>query len=110
MIRVGSATVGQKCSRRSPRSRQKGSPMIRVVVGAMAVALSLVALDGEWAQLVYSPSQDPMAGARVFATKGCEKCHSINGVGGKIGPDLAKNTRTHSFLDVAPGPWKPLPR
>jgi mono/diheme cytochrome c family protein len=84
--------------------------MIRVVVGAMAVALSLVALDGAWAQLVYSPSQDPVAGSRVFATKGCEKCHSINGVGGKIGPDLAKSTRPHSFFDVATALWNHLPR
>jgi len=76
----------------------------------MAVALSLVALASAWAQPVFSASQDPAAGSRVFATKGCEKCHAINGVGGKVGPDLAKSTRPHSFFDVATALWNHLPR
>jgi len=84
--------------------------MIRAVIGAVAVALSLVAFDGAWAQTVFSPSQDPIAGSRVFATKGCETCHAINGVGGKIGPDLAKSSRPHSFFDVATALWNHLPR
>ena len=84
--------------------------MIRAVMGTVAVVFSLVALDGAWAQPVFSASQDPMAGAQVFATKGCEKCHSINGAGGKIGPDLAKSSRPHSFFDVATAMWNHLPR
>ena len=84
--------------------------MIRVVVGAMAVALSLVAFDGAWAQPVFSASQDPIEGSKVFDSKGCVKCHSINGVGGKVGPDLAKSTRPHSFFDVATALWNHLPR
>src|SRR5215470_19847331 len=91
-------------------SRQEGSTMIRVVVGAVAIAVALVALDGAWAQPVVSQSQDPMAGAKVFAAKGCEKCHAINGVGGKIGPDLAKSTKAHSFFDVSAAMWNHLPR
>jgi mono/diheme cytochrome c family protein len=84
--------------------------MIRAVMGAVAVALLLVAFHGAWAQPAFSPSQDPMAGSRVFGAKGCEKCHAINGVGGKIGPDLAKSTRPHSFFDVATAMWNHLPR
>jgi mono/diheme cytochrome c family protein len=84
--------------------------MIRALMGTVAVVFSLVALDGAWAQPVFSASQDPMAGAQVFATKGCEKCHSINGVGGKVGADLAKSSRPHSFFDVATAMWNHLPR
>jgi mono/diheme cytochrome c family protein len=84
--------------------------MIRAVMGAVAAAVLLAAIDGAWAQPVFSPSQDPMAGSRVFATKGCEKCHAINGVGGKVGPDLAKSSRPHSFFDVATALWNHLPR
>jgi len=79
-------------------------------MGAVALAAALVALDSAGAQPVFSPSQDPMAGVRVFAAKGCEKCHAINGVGGKVGPDLAKSTRPHSFFDVAAALWNHLPR
>jgi mono/diheme cytochrome c family protein len=67
-------------------------------------------LDAAWAQPVFSPSQDPLAGSRVFGAKGCVKCHSINGVGGKVGPDLARSLRPRSFYDVATAMWNHLPR
>jgi len=38
------------------------------------------------------PAEVPLtveAGRKVFADKSCDACHSINGVGGKIGPDLS---------------------
>ena len=28
-------------------------------------------------------------GQRLFALKGCQSCHMVNGVGGKVGPDLS---------------------
>ena len=28
-------------------------------------------------------------GARLFALRGCQGCHTVNGVGGKVGPDLS---------------------
>lgn len=84
--------------------------MSRVMWWVAVVGLVLGTLDVAGAQPVFSPSQDPMAGARVFAAKGCEKCHAINGVGGKVGPDLAKSVRPHSFFDVAAAMWNHLPR
>jgi len=72
--------------------------------------LLIVSLDAAWAQPVFSPSQDPLAGSRVFGAKGCVKCHSINGVGGKVGPDLARSLRPRSFYDVATAMWNHLPR
>jgi mono/diheme cytochrome c family protein len=86
--------------------------MARSVRLAVAVAglLLLGSLDAAWAQPVFSPSQDPLAGARVFGAKGCVKCHSINGVGGKVGPDLARSLKPRSFYDVATAMWNHLPR
>jgi mono/diheme cytochrome c family protein len=84
--------------------------MIRVVRWAVVAALLLGSLGAAWAQPVFSPSQDPLAGARVFGAKGCVKCHSINGVGGKVGPDLARSLRPRSFYDVATAMWNHLPR
>src|SRR5499433_3500482 len=84
--------------------------MIRLAMAAGAFALALIASDIAWAQPTFSPSQDPIAGARVFTAKGCEKCHAINGDGGKGGPDPANITRPHSFFDVAAALWNHLPR
>ena len=84
--------------------------MLRTVKWAAVIALLLVPLDTAWAQSALSAGQNPLAGSRVFADKGCVGCHSINGVGGKIGPDLAKSTRPHSFFDVATALWNHLPR
>jgi len=86
--------------------------MARSVRVAVAVAglLLMGSLDAAWAQPVFSPSQDPLAGSRVFGAKGCVKCHSINGVGGKVGPDLARRLRPRSFYDVATAMWNHLPR
>jgi mono/diheme cytochrome c family protein len=57
-----------------------------------------------------APGQDPVAGARVFDSVGCVKCHAINGAGGKVGPDLAKVARPRSFYDLASAMWGHLPR
>jgi mono/diheme cytochrome c family protein len=79
--------------------------MARVVtmllLGTVAIALVAVAI----AQPLFSATQDPIAGSRVFGAKGCVKCHSVNGTGGKIGPDLAKIARPHTFYDLGATLW-----
>ncbi|MBI4589000.1 MAG: c-type cytochrome, partial [Candidatus Rokubacteria bacterium] len=37
-------------------------------------------------------------------------CHSVNGVGGKVGPDLGRVLRPRSFYDLATAMWNHLPR
>lgn len=61
------------------------------------------------AQPVPSSAQDPLAGSRVFGSKGCSKCHAVNGVGGKVGPDLGKIRGPRSFYDLASALWNHLP-
>ena len=74
----------------------------------LAVTLASAWVGAAWAQPV--PGRDPVAGSRVFDAKGCAKCHAVNGVGGKIGPDLTRVSRPHSYFDLAAAMWNHLPR
>ena len=38
------------------------------------------------------PHMDPVQGKKLFASKGCVVCHSVNGVGGTDAPKLDANT------------------
>ncbi len=79
----------------------------------MVIAVSFLLLwssQAASAQSLFSPTQDPLAGSRVFGTKGCGKCHAVNGVGGKVGPDLARVPRPRSFYELAAAMWNHLPK
>src|SRR5512140_1592343 len=43
-------------------------------------------------------SASPAQGEAVFQAKGCVRCHAINGVGGKVGPDLGRTWGTEQGL------------
>lgn len=78
---------------------------------ASVVALLLLLQPGvAVAQPLFAPTQDPLAGSRVFGAKGCVKCHAINGAGGKVGPDLAHIPRPRSFYELAAALWNHAPR
>jgi cytochrome c2 len=77
------------------------------------IAVSFLLLwssQAAFAQSLFSPTQDPLAGSRVFGTKGCVKCHAVKGVGGKVGPDLGRVPRSRSFYDLAAAMWNHLPK
>jgi mono/diheme cytochrome c family protein len=73
----------------------------------IAVVAGSIALWGGVArtQPLFGPTQDPVAGSRVFGAKGCVTCHAINGLGGHVGPDLARIPRPRSFYDLASAMW-----
>lgn len=48
---------------------------------------------------------DPAIGKRIFSEKGCIRCHSIKGSGGKVGPDLAQLMRSHNAVRMAAILW-----
>ena len=80
--------------------------MRSLIVLAWLLLLAPTAL----AQPLFSPSQDPLAGARVFDAKGCVKCHAIGGTGGKVGPDPARTPRPRTFYDLAAALWNHAPK
>lgn len=77
----------------------------------IAAALLVPPVSG-W-QPAYSQTDEvtrnPIAGSRVFEAKGCIKCHSVNGMGGDIGPDLGHISRRRSFHELAATMWNHLP-
>lgn len=78
--------------------------------GAAAVLTTTVlAAAPALAQVPRGPTQNALAGSRVFGTKGCSECHSIRGVGGEVGPDLGRVAGGRSFFDLGSALWNHLP-
>ena len=76
---------------------------------AMALAGLLAVSHPAHAQERAGLTQNPLAGSRVFGSKGCVKCHAVNGLGGTVGPDLGRIARRRSFYDLAAAMWNHLP-
>jgi cytochrome c2 len=77
-----------------------------LILITMACATTVRAADPS---ALYLPA-DPLEGAELFAEKGCEKCHSIEGRGGSFGPDLARSDLNRSLLDIFALMWSHSPQ
>ncbi len=78
--------------------------VLRLAVFA-ALGLPHLALAQEGRRL----TQNPLAGSGVFGSKGCVKCHAVNGLGGTVGADLGRIAQRRSFYDLAAAMWNHLP-
>ncbi len=82
---------------------------------AAAVAVCFITvpcapLDPLIGQVIRSqPTQNASHGAQVYGSKGCVKCHAINGLGGTEGPDLARFPRARTFYDLVATMWNHRP-
>ena len=81
---------------------------MKPLAAAFFLLLCLAGTAG--AQALFEDAQDPTAGSRVFGAKGCARCHAINGIGGKTGPDLGRTERPRSFYHLAAELWNHAPR
>ena len=84
-----------------------GSSALRA---ARAVLLLAATAGVATAQPYPTPTQNALAGSRVFGSKGCVRCHAIGGLGGTEGPDLARTPRSRTFYDLGAAMWNHLPR
>lgn len=52
---------------------------------------------------------NPLDGSRLFASKGCLRCHAVHGVGGTVGPDLGRGILNRPLLEIAGVMWNHSP-
>lgn len=57
----------------------------------------------------FDPPGDPTRGRGVFVSKGCVRCHAVNGKGGTVGPDLARSEAVLSPVEAARLMWNHAP-
>jgi len=53
--------------------------------------------------------ENPLEGSALFTEKYCIRCHSIQGIGGKTGPDLGES-HLGSFSEITAALWNHFPR
>ena len=79
-------------------------------IGVVVAFIVLAAPGVSAAQGLFGPTQDPVAGEKLFAAKGCARCHAVNGVGGTVGPDLGRIAQPRTFFDLAARLWNHTPK
>lgn len=86
--------------------------MTRVLVLAASLTVglgaALIAEDSSVRLSVELPD-NPTAGARLFVTKACVRCHSLGGEEARVGPDLGRIHLTGTVLDIAGAFWNHSP-
>jgi mono/diheme cytochrome c family protein len=75
----------------------------------LAICFAGASLRAEDATAILSTA-NPLKGKLTLTSKGCITCHSIWGVGGKLGPDLATVGADQSFQQLASMFWNHTPR
>lgn len=78
-----------------------------VIVGLLILTASKVFAQDD---RLYAIWGNPNEGRRVYAAKGCGRCHAINGVGPTIGPDLGRSpAHPQTITQLAGAMWNHAP-
>ncbi len=88
------------------KTYSRAVPRIAVVLVLLPAAV-LLAQSGSG---TYFVPGDPKAGMQVFFDKGCARCHSVLGEGGRSAPDLARAPAGHlSSAELLAAMWNHAP-
>jgi mono/diheme cytochrome c family protein len=77
-------------------------------ITSMGILTTLLWVSGSFVFAQVLP-EDPSRGGQLFISKDCVKCHALNGVGGKVGPDLGRIDLGDTQLDLAGKIWNHTP-
>ena len=78
-----------------------------IVVSVLILTASNVFAQDE---RIYAIWGNPNEGRKVYAAKGCARCHAINGVGPTVGPDLGRApARSQTVTQLAGAMWNHAP-
>ncbi len=92
------------------RSRVSRAVAAAAIAAVAVLALTLPVLYGQSGGGSYFIPGDPKIGMRVFFDKGCGRCHSILGEGGRSAPDLARAPSGHlSSSELLTAMWNHAP-
>ena len=83
-----------RSTERAP-SKRKPLMLVAVVVVFGAAVLTLLGARAPLGQSPAVTSPSVLAGRTLFDKNGCSACHSIQGKGGKVGPDLTHVGKKH---------------
>lgn len=74
-----------------------------LLAGLLLVASVSANAFAQETETVYAIWGNPKEGRKIYAEKGCGKCHAINGVGAKIGPDLGRAPKASQTISQLAG-------
>jgi mono/diheme cytochrome c family protein len=78
-----------------------------LLAGLLAAAAAAGAAEDPLAGLLPG---DPVAGSQLFVSRGCLRCHAVNGDGGRAAADLGRLTLKRPLLELAGLLWNHSPR
>lgn len=73
--------------------------------GSSFVVLAAAAPEGE-----LRPEGNPFRGREIFVEKGCDRCHSVWGRGGRLGPEISVAVAGKTWAEVVGDFWNHTPR
>jgi len=97
-------------TRRFGSARSVSTLALAAAAGALLVSGVTAAARGSSAvRLAVELPDNPMAGASLFVSKQCVRCHALGGPEGKLGPDLGRIHYPGTVLDFAAAFWNHSP-
>lgn len=99
----GSAMAGKMAAQNIPRPHFEGRDLADIF------AFIQRASSDSGGEKIYMEPGSPARGEKVFAEKGCIRCHAVRGKGGHIGPDLGKVELHQSITEIAGRMWNHAP-